>query len=611
MEPEFSVEQIIAYAEQKGWQWTQEGAWIRFRSCPLCKSSSRSPFALNAETGAGKCHHCGFVGGLHTLKRTLGDVVSTAAPRPQRKLHAIAPNAIWEQPHAELTGNERLLAAFCARRALKPETVKRFRFGAKTTDAGIATVVPYFRGGKFQYAKLKLRTSDGGKRVWREPKGSESCVFNLDAVSGYDRIVICEGEEDCAVLTELGVGNVVSVPDGAQVGESSRATWLDSLEPYREVVIAFDRDQAGTQGAERLAKLLGRERCRIAVWPEGVTVPATKLEPEHEAKDPTDFARAGKAQLLLDALRDAQGWDNPLVRHIADPAGIDELRRDHESALPHGLPTGWKSVDEYLGGIRRSEVTVVTGHTGCGKSALVSNLAVHLAACGTAVLLASFELQLVDVRWRILQRITGKYPFTRADGSGFAMTADERERGIEIMRSLPLYVVNQFGGMQVDEYLETCRYAARRFECAVMVLDHLHFMTQAAGEKERFALTSAIYGLKDLAIRSNVGVVAVVHPSRNARDRQEPEATDLHGAAALEQVADNVLSVARVKTDVPSHIGQAKIAVKKLRRGRSGTLGSFEIAFNRAGETFSDGSEVNFMAEAPQRSFYEGSLDDF
>jgi len=128
----------------------------------------------------------------------------------------------------------------------------------------------------------------------------------------------------------------------------------------------------------------------------------------------------------------------------------------------------------------------------------------------------------------------------------------------------------------------------------VFVLDHLHFMTQAAGDKERFALSNAIHELKTATIELNVALLLVAHPSRHARDKESPDGTDLHGSASLEQVTDNLVTVARKRDAENDNYGSAIVAVKKLRRGRSGRLGSFEMSFDRAAESFRDPEATDY-----------------
>ena len=236
------------------------------------------------------------------------------------------------------------------------------------------------------------------------------------------------------------------------------------------------------------------------------------------------------------------------------------------------------------------EVTIVTGHTGSGKSAFTTALLTQVAAAGVPSVGASFELTATDFTWRIMQRIVGKYPHARRDGSGahLAMSPDDREAGIEVLQEMPLYLVDKFGGLPVAEYIDAMRFAQRRYDASFFLLDHLHFMTQGAGDREQYVLKDAIHALKDAARELDVALWVVCHPSRHARDKKTPEATDLHGSASLEQVADNILSVRRIVPENFDDPPMAQIYLLKLRRGRSGKLGNWTMEFNRAAESMQE-----------------------
>ena len=605
-------DQIIAYLAEKGWPWRQEGRWIRLRQCPACRADETYTFALDQETGAGKCHRgsCGYVGGLTLIALMHGDAInppsnSRSAPRSTAGA-IVADDALWRDPHDALLADPSILASYCAQRAMSPETVRRCRIGVRR-DQGVTTI-PYFdRDGKFLYVKLKSRGVDGTKRIRRQPVGATSVLWGLDRLDGIDQVIVTEGEEDAAVLIDAGLANVVSVPDGAALSADSRGAkrWIDALEPFRDIVICFDGDVAGQKGAGVLATMLGVDRCRIVELPDDVVCNGKP------AKDPTDFARAGAIAQVLSAIEKAHAPAHPLVGHIASDEAIDAIWAQWYDTDPHGISTGWGALDNLIGGVRPGEVTILTGHTGSGKSAFAVGLATQVAQSGRAVLFASLELSQEDLTWRFLQRIIGKFPWARRDQSNaHVMTKPDLERGIEILRSLPLHVVKRFGTMDIKDFLDCARFATRRYGAALHVLDHLHFATMGSGDNERHVLSDAIYATKNAARDLRTSFVVIAHPSRHARNKESPDISDLHGAAALEQVADNVLVVRRIENaalDAPN----AEVSLKKLRQGRSGQKGSALFDFEVAGERFVDPTTPIQIVALTWQEEEEKAKDDF
>ena len=589
-------------AEEIEWKLTQGGVkcsnsgdWVRIQECPFCGSSSRWPLGVNPETGGFVCHRCNATGNFNALLEKLGvkpdeaEKVSKAVSRPKKNAAAtkVPTDDEIRSAHERLMSNNDFVSHFQSSRGITPDTLSTFRVGVVERKAKNFQQIPYFRKGKVQYVKLKRSWLDpkGKKKkmIVREPKGSTTQLFNIDSCIGDKKVLVVEGEEDCMVLSQHGVRNVVSLPDGAQPRFDSTRKWLDDLERFKEIVICLDCDEAGEEGSRALSEALGTQRCRIVEYP--------RIESQVTGSQMTDaceFAREGKLNELLRAIQGASPDEHPLLDHVASDKAVDELRQDHEGGAPHGYESGWKCFDSLMGGVRTGELTILTGHTGSGKSAFGTSLMVQMAALGVPVVGASFENSALDFRWRIMQRIVGKYPHVRPDGSGVAMSRIERERGLSILSELPLYVVDKFGSMATNEFVGICEYAKRRLGAKFVLLDHLHFMTQGALDRERFVLSESIHKLKETAINLDLAIWVVCHPSRNAREKKSPDATDLHGSASLEQVADNVVAVQRIAEEEAEGRLGARVHLLKLRRGRSGKLGSCDMEFSPASESLID-----------------------
>lgn len=603
----WSIDEIETGIRDAGLSFRRMGTWRRIVPCPLCRSASREPMGINTETGGYICHKCGQTGHISQLLEELGlnigdRIEESAIPEKKKKPPKMPLIEDITAATAKLFDNQAWVDSFNSNRGISDRSLRDFRVGVVERKGEVFQQIPYSRKGKQTYNKIKRSyTDENGKRqktIIREPRGAESHLFSIDNCIGKKKIVVVEGEEDAIVLAQSGVRNVVSLPDGAHASYKTRKPWLDDLEKFEEIVICLDADTAGRKGADALAEVLGRTRCRIVEYPLIYTA-----DGKTQLKDACEFAAAGHLAELARAISLAPEEDHPLVSHVASEEAIDELREDHEGAAPHGFTTGWECFDSLIGGVRAGELTVLTGHTGSGKSAFGTCLLVQLAALGVPVMGASFENSPLDFRWRILQRIVGKYPHIRPDGSGLAMSKSEREQGLQILKELPLHVVNQFGSMDTAEFIKICEYGKRRLGVKFILLDHLHFMTQGALDRERFVLAESIHALKQAATSLEMAIWVVCHPSRNARDKKNPEATDLHGSAALEQVADNVVAVQRIEPEGPNQRMMANIHLLKLRRGRSGRLGSCPMFFDPSSEALIDpSSELVRIGSAPEEN---------
>ncbi len=118
--------------------------------------------------------------------------------------------------------------------------------------------------------------------------GSQASIYGWETVmKNPPRILICEGEFDRLVLEANGFDAVTST-GGA--GTFSPA-WAPFFRPVKEIFLCFDRDEAGSEGARRVGRLLPQSK--IVELPSEVG----------EAGDVTDFfVRLGKTTADFEAL---------------------------------------------------------------------------------------------------------------------------------------------------------------------------------------------------------------------------------------------------------------------------------------------------------------------
>lgn len=101
----------------------------------------------------------------------------------------------------------------------------------------------------------------GPQKSFTQSAGTKSIFYNINAAIGQQEVYIVEGEIDCLSLVQIGIKNVISVPNGANDND---AYWQNS-EPYLKDVQKFyigtDNDEKGNELAEKIAQRLGRYRC--------------------------------------------------------------------------------------------------------------------------------------------------------------------------------------------------------------------------------------------------------------------------------------------------------------------------------------------------------------
>lgn len=603
-------EQILYWLAEHGYQILRfegvrrEEARLRQR-CLVCgerEGRDKNPCYVNLETGLYFCHRCGSGGSVGALMKEQGGLYSIPGGKktfvkkdPPRE---IDPKEV-EGWHRALLDNKKALERLAEFRCLPVEALVKAKVGLKSVkDRAYEFTVPYFKGGRPRYVKV-FSWSGKEKKVYRLPAGSESFPWGLDDVKKGEPVIVCEGEFDAMVLRAAGLPNVISTPDGSS---SRKREWIDFLEPFPEVVLAYDADDAGQEGmlgkvndrgehTPGVADTIGLDRCRIVEWP---TVDGKVV------KDPTDFARLGQIQMALHAIEAAEKPQGSSLLHGEELEFAFSEAGRMRGKIP-AFKTGFPELDRRMGGgWRTGEVTMVTGFAGDGKSAFCDNIILTAALSGIPSLLCSFELSVEETSERLIQIMLGKW---------FAQIYDESGRGVYLEREVatqgeidwaaailgkkPMTVLNHFGQMDLDDWIKLVERSARRDGTKFVLLDHLQYMLDDDSDKAEIG--NAMKELTKLAKRADVGIWCVSHQVKPGGDAPKASGYGMYGSMRLKADAHFVLVVSQdgkpeteMSIDVNESdppVGKAEILVDKARR-LSGRRGVVKMDFDHKGHRF-------------------------
>ena len=122
------------------------------------------------------------------------------------------------------------------------------------------------RDGDITFFKLaRDPDADASEPKMLATRGSHLELYGWETVLAKPkRIIVCEGEFDRLVLEAQGFQAVTSTGGAG----AFRVEWAADFLPISEVYVCFDRDEAGRQGAERVAQLI--EHAKIVDLPEEV-----------------------------------------------------------------------------------------------------------------------------------------------------------------------------------------------------------------------------------------------------------------------------------------------------------------------------------------------------
>ena len=225
-----------------------------------------------------------------------------------------------------------------------------------------------------------------------------------------------------------------------------------------------------------------------------------------------------------------------------------------------GVTSGFTDIDNRLGGLQPSDLLILAGRPGMGKTALGTNMAFHAADTyvkdiaagaevprGAPVLFFSLEMAAQQLSARVLAEQTeiemwkirnGR--FSESEWEKFVLT-------MQNLSTLPLYI-DDSGGISIAQVAARARRLKREKNIGLIIIDYLQLVEPSRRQENRVQeVTEVTKGLKALAKELNVPILALSQLSRGVenRDDKRPMLSDLRESGSIEQDADVVMFVYR------------------------------------------------------------------
>ncbi|MDE2164357.1 MAG: replicative DNA helicase [Alphaproteobacteria bacterium] len=291
----------------------------------------------------------------------------------------------------------------------------------------------------------------------------------------------------------------------------------------------------------------------------GEDIVNTAFEAPHEKSTQSQIEDAEKA--LYRVSETSRYGEGPLdfaesLRRAVESAEKAQARGGKIS----GVSSGFTDIDSLLGGLQPSDLLILAGRPGMGKTALGTNMAFHAARAwqqdveigqedprGAPVLFFSLEMAAQQLSARILSEQTeiemwkirnGR--FSESEWEKFVLTMQD-------LATLPLFI-DDTGGISIAQIAARARRMKREKKIGLIIIDYLQLVEPSRRQDNRVQeITEVTKGLKALAKELNVPVLALSQLSRgvDARDDKRPVLSDLRESGSIEQDADVVMFVYR------------------------------------------------------------------
>jgi replicative DNA helicase len=309
---------------------------------------------------------------------------------------------------------------------------------------------------------------------------------------------------------------------------------------------------------------------------------------------------------------------------IAIDMAANAYKRDGKLS---GISTGLRDLDTKMGGLQHSDLIIVAGRPGMGKTSLATNIAYNVAKAyqgevqadgtmkavnGGIVGFFSCEMSGEQLATRIIAERTG-ISSSHIRRGGITESDFEKIRDYSIeLQSLPFYI-DETGGLSIAQLMARARRLKRQKGLDLIVIDYIQLLQGSSKKSDNRVqeVTEITTSLKALAKELNVPVIALSQLSRQveSRDDKRPQLSDLRESGSIEQDADVVLFVYREEyylankepragtpeyekwqLDMSLVHGKAEVIIGKQRHGPTGTVDlQFDASVTRFGDLTQDG----------------------
>lgn len=313
---------------------------------------------------------------------------------------------------------------------------------------------------------------------------------------------------------------------------------------------------------------------------------------KNEQEDPQNVAELAEQKVYaVRQGREVKGL-TPLKSAIKDVYDrLDELALT-PGKLP-GITTGFSGIDNFIGGLNKSELILLAARPGMGKTSIVLNMATAAAkSSDKTVVIFQLEMSKDQLASRLLSAEA------LVDNKKLRMGNLTDEEWIKIagastnLNKLNILIDDQ-SDIKVSEMKAKCRRLGDKL--GLIIIDYLQLMQGSKKTDNRVQEVSEISrSLKIMAKELNVPVLCCSQLSRAAEGRADkrPMLSDLRESGAIEQDADIVMFLYRDDYYNPD-TDKKNVAECIIAKNRHGEVGTVEMQWLGQFTSFSSRDTVH------------------
>ncbi len=285
------------------------------------------------------------------------------------------------------------------------------------------------------------------------------------------------------------------------------------------------------------------------------------------------------------------------------------LDRKHNK-LDVGLRSGFISLDNLIGGFKKSHLIVIAASTSMGKTAFAINIVKNILKRDVPCAIMSLEMEAQEIVDRMIIQEAEVNGWKYNQGETTEQEDQRISRALDNLHELPLTISDERGLNVAQIRARLRKFKAQQGDLGLVVIDYLQMIQLPDKQHQNTAraVGEVVLQLRNLASELEVPIMLISQISRSftSRSDKRPVLSDLRDSGNIEEVADSVIflyrhahtsAAAREKAEAEGTEGETEIIVAKQRTGQTGSL-----------NLYFEEDYIRFVD--PENASLEGSMPD-
>lgn len=360
--------------------------------------------------------------------------------------------------------------------------------------------------------------------------------------------------------------------------ESERQGFRQLVESFKEIDKNLNKDEL----YENTEKFL-KER---ATW---VKILDIAENAENKIKNP---------QSVLEAF-------DEICKINLDPEKGIEIYSDIDQVIDHILnddnfiPTGWKWLDEALGGgylENGKALYMFAGQANIGKSIFLGNVAANIASTGKSVLVVTLEMSEMVYAKRILSNVT-KIPmrdFKEETHALRSLVEDVKESNPDSKIYIKEFPPSTITPKKLSAFIKKMKDSGVKIDA--IVIDYLSLLTSTFGSNSYERVKHICEEVRAMSYEYSCPIISASQLNRSAFSKDNPGMEGLSESIGTAATADVIISIFQQEEDI--EMGIIKLGMIKNRYGPRGMVQPMRINYPTLTVYQSDSDDVEYIEES-------------